>query len=52
MAQSPPPERQTNKQLHDIPGTGEGTKEEASKITPEQKEETKKSLNVCDNVHH
>ncbi|KAK4217203.1 hypothetical protein QBC37DRAFT_415115 [Rhypophila decipiens] len=43
MAQSPPPERQSGKQLHEVPGSGEGTNEEASKISQEQQKETKKT---------
>lgn len=38
--QSPPPERQTGAQLNDVPGSGKGTDQSASK------DEVKDSLNV------
>jgi len=44
MAQSPPPDRQMGKQLHDLPGSGHGIEGEASKKEQkDQKDEPKKT---------
>ncbi|KAK4230162.1 hypothetical protein QBC38DRAFT_410676 [Podospora fimiseda] len=37
MAQSPPPEQQSGKQLHDVPGSGTGIGESMSKVDENKK---------------
>ncbi|KAK3984469.1 hypothetical protein QBC44DRAFT_336921 [Cladorrhinum sp. PSN332] len=37
MAQSPPPERQFGKQLHDVPGSGKGIDDASNKVDDNKK---------------